>query len=196
MSGRSEEGKIQGRGPSFRACEMTSQERIAVLRSRARALAREPDREGSDGGSTEVLSFFLAHEIYGIETTFIREVCPLREMTSLPCTPDHILGVINMRGQILTIVDIKRFLNLSDKGITNLNRVIIVQNAAMELGILASQIIGIVRVPPGELHPPIPTAISGAVPCLKGISSDGLILLDMERLLNDRQLIVHEEVSS
>ena len=165
-----------------------------ILRARAKSLAQEPEKKEEAEESLEVLAFLLAHETYAIETRFIREVYPLTELTPLPCTPDYIFGIINIRGQILTIIDMKKFFDLPEKGITNLNRVIVVRNEDMELGILADEIIGIQNIPEKGVTPPLPTMTGIHAGYLKGVTGEGLILLDMEMFLNDRQLIVHEDV--
>jgi len=169
-------------------------EERAILRSRAKTLARESEKTGEIEEHLEILAFLLAHETYAIETAFIREVYPLTELTPLPCTPDYILGIINIRGQIITIIDMKKFFDLPEKGITNLNRVIVVREEDMALGILADEIIGIRNIPKSGLNPPLPTMTGIHAGYVKGVTGEGLILLDMERVLNDRQLIVHEEV--
>lgn len=176
------------------AFEGATVEDRAILRSRAKRLAREPEREGVAEEYIETVAFLLAHETYAIETPFIREVCPLTELTPLPCTPDYILGIINIRGHILTIMEMKKFFDLPEKGITDLNRIIVVEEEDMALGILADEIIGIRNVPEKGLSTPLPTMAGTHAGYVKGVAGDGIILLDMERILTDRQLIVHEEV--
>ncbi len=176
------------------ASEATTEGMRAILSSRAKTLAREPEKEGNAEEHLEILAFLLARETYAVETAFIREVYPLNELTPLPCTPDYIRGIINIRGQILTIIDMKRFFDLPEKGITNLNRVIVVQQEDMALGILADEIIGIRNITEKGLNPPLPMIPGIHAGYVKGVAGEGLILLDMERVLNDRQLIVHEEV--
>jgi purine-binding chemotaxis protein CheW len=174
--------------------EAATGEKRTILRARARILAQEPESKREAEKNIEVLAFLLAHEMYAVETQFIREVYPLTELTPLPCTPDYIYGIINIRGQILTIIDMKKFLDLPEKGITNLNRVIVVREGELELGILADEIIGIRNIPESGLNPPLPTMTGIHAGYIKGVAGEGAILLDMERFLNDRQLIVHEEV--
>ncbi len=87
----------------------SSKEKARTLKERARALAREAAGIEEDESHLEVVEFMLAHERYALELTHIREVYPLKELTPLPGTPDFVLGIINVRGQILSIVDIKRF---------------------------------------------------------------------------------------
>jgi purine-binding chemotaxis protein CheW len=194
-AGKKSPGATEDRGSvPAGTLEATTEEKRTILRARAKSLAREPEKQGEAEESLEVLAFLLAHETYAVETRFIREVYPLTELTPLPCTPDYISGIINIRGQILTIIDMKKFFDLPEKGITNLNRVIVVQQEDMALGILADEIIGIRNVPKSGLNPPLPTMTGIHAGYVKGVAGEGIILLDMERFLNDRQLIVHEEV--
>jgi purine-binding chemotaxis protein CheW len=171
-----------------------NEEKKAVLRARAKNLAQEPASQWEAEQYIKVLAFLLARETYAVETLFIREVYPLTELTPLPCTPAHIFGIINIRGQILTIIDIKKFFALPEKGITNLNRVIVVKQGDMALGILADEIIGIRDIPEKGLNPPLPTMTGIHAGDIKGVTGEGILLLDMEKFLNNRQFIVHEEV--
>jgi purine-binding chemotaxis protein CheW len=195
---KSPEAREDRGSPHAGTLEATSEEKRGILRARAMRLAREPEREEEAENDLEVLAFLLAHETYAIETAYIREVYPLTELTPLPCTPDYIFGIINIRGEIITVVDMKKFFDLPEKGITNLNRVIIAQIAQaeedMELGILADEILGIRDFPASGLHPPLPTMTGIHAGYIKGVTGEGLILLDMERFLSDKQLTVHEEV--
>jgi purine-binding chemotaxis protein CheW len=174
--------------------EGTPEEKRLILRARAKGLAQEPENKGEAEEYIEVLAFLLAHETYAIETQIIREVYPLTELTPLPCTPDYIFGIINIRGQILTIIDMKKFFHLPEKGITNLNRVIVVQKEDMDLGILADDISGIQNIRKSALSLHLPAMTGVHTVYIKGTTGEGPIVLDMGRFLNDRQLIVHEEV--
>jgi purine-binding chemotaxis protein CheW len=174
--------------------ETATEKKKAVLRSRAKSLAQEPERKGETEDCLEMLAFRLAHETYAIETRFIREVYPLTELTPLPCTPAYIFGIINIRGQILTIIDMKKFFDLPEKGIANLNRVIVVRNDDMELGILADEIIGIKSIFGDDIKPPPATITGIGAEYLKGVTEDRLIVVEADKVLSDRRLVVHEEV--
>jgi purine-binding chemotaxis protein CheW len=176
--------------------EGSSEEKRTVLRSRAKRLAQELEKRGADTDCLDVLEFLLAHETYAIETGFVREVYPMMELTPLPCTPAFVFGLINIRGQILTVMDMKKFFDLPERGITNLNKVIVVRKEAMELGILADEIIGIRNIQMNELQPPLSIMTGIYADYLKGITGERLIVLDMERFLTDRRLIVNEEVET
>ena len=175
--------------------EVIPKEKRTILKSRAKRLAQELEQRGADTDYLEILEFLIAHETYAIETMFVREVYPMMELTPLPCTPAFVLGLINIRGQILTIIDMKKFFDLPEKGITNLNKVIVVRKDAMELGLLADEIIGIRNIPVNELQPPLSTMTGIHAEYLKGVTGERLIVLDIKRFLTDKKLIVQEEVA-
>ena len=79
-----------------------------ILKARARALARESGA-GTVVQTIEVIEFLLAYERYAMELDHVREVFPLKEITPLPGTPPFVLGIINVRGQIVSVVDLKKF---------------------------------------------------------------------------------------
>src|SRR5688572_22021320 len=107
-----------------------------ILRTRARALARTaaPPEEGT---VLEVVEFRLAHERYAVEGRHVQEVCTLGELTPLPCTPSFVRGIVNVRGRIVPVLDLKRFFDLPEQGITDLHRIILVRRHDLELGLLA-----------------------------------------------------------
>jgi purine-binding chemotaxis protein CheW len=176
--------------------KVTPEKKRTILKSRAKRLAQELEKRGADTDYLEVLEFLLANETYAIETIFVREVYPMTELTPLPCTPAFVFGLINVRGQILTVMDMKKFFDLPEKGIANLNKVIVVRKDNMELGILADEIIGIRNIPVNDLQPPLSTMTGIHAEYLKGVTGERLIVLDMERFLTDRKLIVQEEMET
>ncbi|MGD0886278.1 MAG: chemotaxis protein CheW [Thermodesulfovibrionales bacterium] len=169
------------------------EEEKKILRARARALAKEP-RKKTVGEEIEIVEFLLAYEKYGVDTSYVREVYPLNDLTPVPCTPPFLLGVINVRGQVLSVIDIKKFFDLPEKGLGDLNKVIIVRSDAMEFGILADAVLGVSGVFVNELQPSLPTLTGIRKEYLRGITKDRTVILDAEKLLSDRNLVVHEEI--
>jgi purine-binding chemotaxis protein CheW len=169
------------------------EERQKILRARARQLATAgPERTNSPQSGLEVVEFILGPERYGIESSHIREIHSLSEFTPLPCTPAFVLGLVNVRGQILSIINIKKLFDLPEKGLTDLNKVIIVQSHAMEVGILADAIVGVRVLAPEALHPALPTMTGIRAEYLKGIAKDSLVVLDIESILADEKILVNE----
>ena len=178
-----------GADPAAEATEINR-----ILRERAKKLAAQvsPDEESAAG--REIVEFLLGGERYGIESTYIREVYPLKEYTVIPCTPAFVLGVINIRGQVLSVVDIGRFFELPARGIADLNRVIVLAAGDLEFGILADEVVGVRVIAARDLQPSLPTLTGIRAEYLKGVTGDRVTVLDAARILDDKNLIVHQEV--
>jgi purine-binding chemotaxis protein CheW len=165
----------------------------SILEARARALSREPERAVAGREFLDVIEFRLAAETYGVESTFVREVCPLEDFTPLPGAPPFVLGIVNVRGQILSVVDLKRFFNLPERGLGQLDKLIILRNDRMEFGILGDEILG-ARTLPLDTVRSTPLTVTGiGAEYLRGVTTEHTILLDAENILNDPKIIVHQE---
>jgi len=165
-----------------------------ILLARAQALARTPERTAVAGASLEVLEFRLAQERYALEDRWVQEVCPFKELTPLPCTPPFVLGIVNVRGRILPVLDLKKFFDLPEQGLTDLHRLILVRGNDLELGLLADVIVGVRSIPVDSLQPSLPTLTGIRSDYLKGVTAERLVVLDLARILADPKIIVHEEV--
>ena len=165
-----------------------------ILHERAVALARRPVEPAAAGTLLEVLEFRLAHERYAVETRHVREVHPLRSLTALPCAPSFVRGIVNVRGRITAVLDIKRFFELPETGITDLHRVVLVQGHGMEVGLLADAIVGVQSIALQDLQEQLPHLTGIRADYLKGVTAQGLVVLDVPRLLEDPRIIVEEEV--
>ena len=166
-----------------------------ILRERALALAAEPGETQTLAESIEVVEFLLAHERYAVESAYVREVYPLENLTPLPCTPGFVLGIVNLRGEILSVIDLKKFFDLPEKGLTDLNKVIVLQSGNMLFGILADVIAGVRRIPVSDIQPSLPTLTGVREEYLKGVTPGRTVILDAEKLLTDESIIVQEQVA-
>lgn len=167
-----------------------------ILRARARALARPPEHAPAAETMLDVLEFRLARERYAIETRYVREVYPLKDLTPLPCTPPFVLGVVNVRGRIFPVVDLKQFFDLPEQGLTDLHRIILLEGNDLELGLLADATVGVRSIPVESLQPSLPTLTGIRGEYLKGVTAEHLVVLDVARILADPNIIVHEEVDN
>lgn len=167
-----------------------------VLEERARALAREIEpAQAPEGQHIEVVEFLLAHERYAVESSYVREVYPLEGLTPLPCTPAFVLGIVNVRGEILSVIDIKKFFDLPERGLTDLNKLIVLRAGGMVFGVLVDVILGIRRLASREIQPSLPTLTGIRQDYLRGITPARTVILDAARLLADPRIVVREQVN-
>ncbi len=173
---------------------LNQEEKDRTLKTRAAALAKKEKKAHEGETYLEVVEFMLAHERYALELTYIREVHPLKDFTPLPGTPPFVLGIINFRGEIISIIDLKKIFELSDQGLTDLNRVIILNSGEMEFGILADTILGVNTIAAGTIQPTLPTLTGVKAEYLKGITGDRVVILDGEKLLSDPKMVVQIDI--
>jgi len=168
---------------------MKSEKEILDERARINAIKNKV------GGITAVnaatfLEFRIVPEQYAIEEKFVTEVLSLRNLTLIPGTPSFVQGVINYRGRILSVVNIKIFLNKREKGLGEMNKLIVISDGKMEYGIVADNIAGLreidldsIGIKPLNLDPSSEEFIMGVMP-------DGVVLLDGEILLKTSKIII------
>lgn len=162
-----------------------------ILHDRAVALSRiqiEEHNEHSD--KVNVVSFYLSGEIYCLEADFVKEVLPLKELTVVPCTPAFILGVINIRGEIFTVLNLKKVFNLSERGISEFNKVMIIQYKNISFGIVADSIIGTQHVLRSKINQAPYSTSGNRNEYISGVTTEGLIILNGADLIKSTELIV------
>ncbi|MFH0825662.1 MAG: chemotaxis protein CheW, partial [Pseudomonadota bacterium] len=102
-------------GDNQAARSLSREEKNLILRERAKRIAQRPETEEGEAETIELIEFTLAHEHYAVEVGYVREVYPLRDMIPVPCTPSFIMGIINVRGQVVSVTDIRGFFDLPRK---------------------------------------------------------------------------------
>lgn len=171
---------------------MNPEQVTRILRERAARLARPVSAGGSPADALELLEFRLAGERYAVESRFVSEVHPLRDLTPLPGTPAFIRGIVNLRGRILPVYDLKKFFALPEAGVTDLHRIVVVDGGDFEIGLLADVVVGVRVLARDALSPPLPTLSPIAAEYLKGVSEERLVVLDLDRLLSDPRIVVND----
>ncbi len=168
--------------------------RQRIFRERAELLAREPEQHGAEEELLDVVEFLLSGEQYAIESVYVTAVHSLKDLTQLPCTPPFVLGVMNMRGKILSVVDLRVFFELPRRALSDLNMLIVLQNDTMTFAIPADGIVGTRGIPRASLLATLPTLTGIRGEYLLGITPQRLVVLDGCKLLGDSRMVVHEEV--
>lgn len=168
--------------------ELSPERARAIMAERARKLAQVP--EVLDAGETyEVVTFGLGPERYCIETKYTREVVRLVDYTPIPGTPDFVVGVTNLRGEVVCLIDLRKFFGVAERGLTDLSRVIALGTENTEFGIVADQVFEVFTLrAQAILHPPGSTEVGHEY--LLGVTRDAAIVLDGAALLRDPKLTI------
>jgi len=171
-----------------------------IWAERAYALAETPPAEVV-GDTLDVLVFLLGTERYGLNVECVREIYPLEQLTRVPRTPDFVAGVFSARGRILSVVDLRAFLGLAKVGLSDHTKIIVVSCAGvasevdrMEVGFLADEVADVVTIFKTDIEPPLATHAGAHTEYIQGITADSLVVFDLNALLADKRLIVHEDI--
>lgn len=173
----------------------TTEETQRILQARALALAQESTLGKTVDEDIEIMEFTLAYEQYAIETRYVRQVAALENLTPLPCTPAFVLGIVNLRGAILPVIDLRKLFELPERGLTDLHRIIVLQSGKILFGILADTVTSVHRILLAHLQPSLPTLTGVRRTYLAGITPERLVVLDAEKLLMDESINVQDQVA-
>ncbi|MDD1693529.1 MAG: chemotaxis protein CheW, partial [Methanoregula sp.] len=163
----------------------------SLLDERAKKNA-QPENGLSETEIVEVLKFRLAYREYAIEMQHIREVILTGEITPVPGTPDYISGICIVRGEIISLVDLRVLLSIPEKGLTDLNRVIVLTNHTLSFGILADHITGIGIIELKQITPPGTGPMPLKNDYVKGVADGSLTVLDTEAFFSDPKMIIED----
>lgn len=136
----------------------------------------------------QLVSFNLGSEEFGVDIGAVQEIVRMPEITKVPRAPEIVEGVVNLRGKIIPVVDLRRRFGLPAEDVTKSTRIIILTVGGKRLGAIVDGVSEVLRLDPAAVDPP-PEMVASAVDSafLKGIAKlDGrlLMLLDLDLILD------------
>jgi purine-binding chemotaxis protein CheW len=144
----------------------------------------------------EVLTFHLGTEYIGIPTEGVHEIQPLsaHNWSRVPCAPDFIVGIVNLRSRIYSIMDLVVFWGLPPRPLSDKAHILLVRSAhqKMELTLLTDDLDKVSRLRMDDLNPTPPTVSAKVQAHVQGVTADMMMVLNLESLLSDPNIIVYE----
>ncbi|MCX7671308.1 MAG: chemotaxis protein CheW, partial [Anaerolineae bacterium] len=166
------------------------------IRDSARRLAQPPEAPVS-GETVDLVVLTLGVETYGVEARFVQEVFALDETTPVPGVPEFWAGLINLRGHLYPLLDLRRFLGLpalpADAGGEHRGdscKVALVAASGLEVGLLVDDVPQVRQVLCREIGVSPIEATGAGHPFTAGVTADLVTVLDVEALLSDPRLVV------
>ncbi len=150
----------------------------------ARAAAREQ--------TLQMINFTVGGDEYAVEIQKVREVINFREITQLPKAPSFVKGIINLRGEVIPVMDLREKFGLSHEGYSPLTNVVIVEIGRKAVGVVVDNVRHVIRVAPSDLapSPPFIGGLSGRY--VNGVAKLGerlIVVLDMDKILTVPEMI-------
>ncbi|MDY6959161.1 MAG: chemotaxis protein CheW [Halobacteriota archaeon] len=136
---------------------------------------------------SQLVVFTLGTTMYGVDVNQVREITELRDITPVPGSPYFVEGVTNLRGQVTTVIDLKKRFNLEEKENDKETRIIIVESDGVPMGMVVDSVTEVLRLPTDEIETTPDMTDESVTDYIQGIAklSDAtlMIVVDLERVL-------------
>ena len=137
------------------------------------------------------VTFRLDNEIYGINVMQVQEVLRVTEIAPVPGAPHYVLGIINLRGNVVTVVDTRQRFGLMSKDMDDASRIIIIETESQVIGIMVDSVAEVTEIRSGEIETAPNVGTDESSKYILGVSSregELLILVDLNKFLSEDQL--------
>ncbi|SEO56909.1 chemotaxis protein CheW [Aquisalimonas asiatica] len=154
------------------------------------------EQEQFQGPLTQWVTFSLADETYGIDVMRVQEVLPMSEIAPVPGAPRFVLGIINLRGNVVTVIDTRMRFGLESRDTDNASRIVVIETGDQVAGILVDSVAEVMNVREDEVDTAPNVGNEESSKYIYGVVSRGeelLILVDVNKLLSREEW---EEISS
>jgi purine-binding chemotaxis protein CheW len=149
---------------------------VAVTNSAASKMNRE----------LHIIGFQVGRETYGVPITSLHEIVRVPEITPVPDAPAHMEGVINLRGKIVSVIDLRKRLGQKDIAPSKRNRILVVEHDGRLCGLMVDSASEVLKIPAGDIQPSTAVFQESGQNCVTGLGRFRgrlIVLLDMARLL-------------
>jgi purine-binding chemotaxis protein CheW len=152
---------------------------------------------GRHFNEVQLVVFQLGKEYYGVDIHQVQEIIRFQSPTKVPGAPSFVEGVINLRGRVIPIIDLRKRFRLSEKEVTKDTRVIVVEVAPHTVGMVVDAVDEVLRISEDKIEPPSPLIASIQEEYIQGVGKleDKLvIILDLQKVLSKEEKAKLEEI--
>jgi purine-binding chemotaxis protein CheW len=133
-----------------------------------------------------IVGFQVGRETYGVPITSLHEIVRVPEITAVPDAPDYLEGVINLRGKIVSVMDLRKRFGEKQASLKKQNRILVVEHGGRLAGLIVDSASEVLKIPADAVEPPPAVFQEGGLNCVTGLGKVGgrlVVLLDMSKLL-------------
>ena len=156
-------------------------------------MAAEQDNsqvKAKNGELTRWVTFHLDKEVYGINVMQVQEVLRYSEIAPVPGSPDYVLGIINLRGNVVTVIDTRMRFGIEPMEVTDSSRIVIIEAGGQVVGILVDSVAEVVDLSVDDIDPAPNIGTEESAQFIKGVANLGeelLIIIDLNKLLTSEE---------
>ncbi len=149
------------------------------------------DDEDEDSQKDKYLTFRMGDEVYGIEIAYVTEIVGIQKITAVPDMPPFVKGVINLRGQVIPVIDIRLRFRLAARDYDDRTCVVVVDINSSSIGLIVDTVNEVANIPADHVSPPPKVHSTTAGRYIKGmgkVDDSVKILLDVQKLLLEHEM--------
>jgi purine-binding chemotaxis protein CheW len=142
-----------------------------------------------------IVGFQVGRETYGVPITSLHEIVRVPEITVVPDAPVYLEGVINLRGRIVSVMDLRKRFGEKQVALNKQNRILVVEHSGKLAGLIVDSASEVLKIPAADVEPPPSVFQEGGLNCVSGLGKVKgrlVVLLDMNRLLAPGSLLSAE----
>jgi purine-binding chemotaxis protein CheW len=135
---------------------------------------------------THIVGFRVGRETYGVPITALHEIVRVPEITSVPDAPDYVEGVINLRGKIVSVVDLRKRFGKNAGALDRKSRILVVEHDGRLAGMIVDSASEVIKIPESEIETAPAMMQEGGLDCVVGLGKYNgrlIILLDVNKVL-------------
>ena len=137
-----------------------------------------------------IVGFQVGRETYGVPITSLHEIVRVPEITAVPDAPDYMEGVINLRGKIVSVIDLRKRFGEAKKALNRRNRILVVEHGGRLSGLIVDSASEVIKIPAADVEASPAAMQEGGLNCVTGLGKYHgrlIVLLDMTKLLDKRR---------
>lgn len=157
----------------------------------------EQDKIRQDAELMQLVTFSIGEEEFGVDILKVQEIIRMMDITKVPKAPEFVEGVINLRGKVIPIIDLRKRFGLAARDRDKHTRIIVIEINDMIVGFIVDAVSEVLRIPANTVEPPPPVVAGLESEYISGVGKLEdrlLILLDLDRLLSNDEVDVLAQV--
>ncbi|HPT87709.1 MAG TPA: chemotaxis protein CheW [Bacillota bacterium] len=162
----------------------------------AEILDKDIEMEEEDTQKGKYLTFVVGNEVYGIEIRYVTEIIGIQAITEVPELPVYIKGIINLRGKIIPVMDVRLRFNKEPKEYNDRTCVVVVDIGEISIGLIVDSVSEVLTIPDEDIVPPpqVNKVQNRYIKAIGKVGNEVTLLLDCEKLLNDDEVAALSEI--
>jgi len=138
-------------------------------------------------GETHIVGFRVGRETYGVPITSLHEIVRVPEITAVPDAPEYMEGVINLRGKIVSVIDLRKRFGQPTSAFNRQNRILVVEHKGRLSGMIVDGASEVLKIPQSDIEPAPAVIEESGLDCVTGLGKYNgrlIILLDIAKILD------------